>query len=159
MKKNTTHKGPGRPKYEPIIPKSRFTMADFCEANGVDLKTGKGENCAKLTLIQFLARDRKRKGQSLIVRLKETFAEPNSKSGLGRKAMVYQLRSKFEAHKAKTAPIRKSAAPVTTEDYETQKAAILAPVAEINPTPAAEPVKEVQPTAEVAPVPEPVTAS
>ena len=56
MNKNKTastasKKSPGRPKYVPVIPKSKFTMSDFCEANGVSLKTGKGKSCSKLTLI------------------------------------------------------------------------------------------------------------
>lgn len=137
-----TKNSPGRPKYVPVIPKSRFTMTDFMVANGVNLETGKGKNCSKLTLIKFLARDAKRKGHSTVVRLKDITAEPNSKDGLGRKALVYQLRTKFEASKAKAsaAPAKKvtdKAVKTAAENYETTKAAILAPVAEIVPTPAA----------------------
>ena len=95
--KTNSNRGPGRPKYQPIIPTSRFTMTELCEVNGVNLQTGKGKNCSRLTLIKFLARDAKRKDHSLIVRLTNTFAEPKSEDGLGRKSFVYQLRSFYEA--------------------------------------------------------------
>ena len=152
MAKNI-NRGPGRPKYEPVIPKSRFTMTDLCEANGVNLKSGKGKNCSRLTLIKFIARDAKRKGHSLIVRLKDTVAEPNSKDGLGRKSFVYQMRSKHDA--AKTPRKAKPAAPhvvtQTTVDYESQKAALLAPTPAVVITAPAAPVAP-----ETAPTPAPV---
>ena len=175
-----TKRSPGRPKYTPVIPKSRFTVTDLCEANGVDLKTGKGERCSKLTLIKFLARDMyhrfesgknagkpnydKPRSNSTVVLLEDIVAEPNSEAGLGRKSYVYQLRSKFEASngnkaaapKAKTPAPRKSAPKKTVAEanktYEATKAAILAPVVAIAPAPA--PVPEA-PKAEV---PAPVAA-
>ena len=144
----------GRPKYEPIIPKSRFTINDFAEANGVNLKSGKGEKCSKLTLIKFLARDRKRGGKSLIMKLSDTMAEPNSTAGLGRKAFVYQLRSKVVATATKTKDKARKSKPsgvsAKTQAYESTKAAILAPVADVAPATVAEPVTAAAP--EVAPV-------
>ena len=141
----TINRGPGRPKYTPVIPKGRFTMATLCEANGVSLKTGKGKICSRLTLIKFIARDAKRNGQSLIMRLKDMVTEPNSKDGMGRKPFVYQSRTKSPAVKTTRKPATKSTAPKNTAEYEAAKAAILAPVAVITPPVAVEPPAETAP--------------
>jgi hypothetical protein len=155
IKKNTNAKrGPGRPKYTPIIPKSRFTINDLCEANGVNLETGKGKLCSRLTLIKHIARDAKRNGKSEIVRLKDTVAQPNSENGLGRKSFVYQLRSKVTAGKSTTKKTPKTANP-TTQTYEEQKAALLTPTPAVTIAPEPIHVKETTP----APVePKPVMA-
>jgi hypothetical protein len=98
MKKNAT-RGAGRPKYQPKYPKSKFTMGDFLDANGVNVNTGKGKFCTRLTLVKHLKADQNLGNKSLIVKLDET-REPNSKSGLGRKTYVYILRSVLSARKA-----------------------------------------------------------
>jgi hypothetical protein len=160
MKKNT---GPGRPKYTPVIPKGKFTFTDLEIANGVNPKTGKGKDCTTLTLRKWLKRELAKRGHSAIVHLKDTFADPTSKHGLGRKQYVYQRRAGVTIAKpsapapkptavkatktAKAKAPKRSAvtkAPATvigkglskaTENYEAQKAAILAPVASIAPAP------------------------
>lgn len=169
----TNKKGPGRPKYNPIIPKGKFTMDEFCVANGVNLNTGKGKLCSRLTLIKFLARDmfhtkagsnkpdhNKPRKNSSVVLVKDEFSEPNSKDGLGRKAFVYIRRSTLEAIKARKASkvAKKTTAPATpavtdsgTDAYEKQKAEILAPAVTV-PAPTPEPVTETTET--VAPVTE-----
>lgn len=105
-------RGVGRPRYDAKIPNGKFTMRQFCEYNGVNPDTGKGEKCSKLTLIKFMERDQhpkiksgKNAGKldknrirpdSLIVQLDETSA-PTGEKGLGRKAFVYQKRCKIKA--------------------------------------------------------------
>jgi hypothetical protein len=166
----------GRPKYEPIMPKGKFTINDFCESNGVNIKSGKGDKCSKLTLIKFLARDHKRGGKSVIVKLADVVAEPNSKAGLGRKAYVYQLRTKVAAPAPKVTPKAKVKSPrkakptgvtAAVAQYESVKNDILAPVADVASDPVestpAEPVTapapEVPAPAESVPTPEvPVAA-
>lgn len=80
---------PGRPAYIPAVPRSRFTMNDLCEANGVNLKSGKGKNCSRLTLVKWVAKQLDNKRSGLIVKVKDETSEPNSKKGLGRKAFLY----------------------------------------------------------------------
>jgi len=143
MKKNSTTRGPGRPMYSPVIPRGKFTMNDFCIANGVNPKTGKGKNCSKLTLIKFLGR---KQGKALIAKVKGETADPNSKKGLGRKAFLYQRKAgvtipkaDVSAPKATKTPrkyTRKATAPAsTTADYEATKAALLAPTPAVTITP------------------------
>lgn len=158
--KNTTvkHNGPGRPMYNPVIPRGKFTIAEFCEANGVNPKTGKGKACSKLTLIKFLGR---KQGKALIVRVKGETANPNSKKGLGRKAFLYTRRAGVTVPKATAAPVkqtrtRKATAPTATSDYEATKSALLAPTPAVVITPDPTPAPETAPVVDVAPVSEPV---
>ena len=163
---------PGRPMYNPVIPRGKFTMTDFCTANGVNPKTGKGKQCSKLTLIKFLGR---KQGKALVMKVKGETTDPNSKSGLGRKAFLYTRRAGVTAPKstiAKTAPkaTRKTrkAKDVTvnvgispsTANYEAQKAALLAPTpAVVTPAPAPTPADEpVAATLEATPENSPVLA-
>lgn len=155
MKTKNINRGPGRPAYEVKWPTSRFTMADLMERNGVNLKTGKGKFCTKLTLVKALARDLAKRGHSFIVKLDET-REPNSKSGLGRKTFVYLRRSKLDTLKTarkstatvnvgtKAPKVRTPKVTSTTADYEAQKAALLAPTPAVTiaPEPAPAPVAE-----------------
>lgn len=177
MKKNTAkHSHPGRPKYVPVIPRGKFTMIEFCIANGVNPKNGKGKNCSKLTLIKFLKR---KEGKALVQKVKDELAEPTSKKGLGRKAFLFQrregvtmptptitLRAKGKSAKAASAtpaPKRKytrKATSTATADYEATKAALLAPAVTItpDPTPAPEATPAPEPVAETAAPAEPVAA-
>lgn len=161
-----TKNGPGRPLYVPKFPrKDEWTMNDFCKANSVDVETGKGPNCSKLTLIKWMARDKARKGRSLVKRLDHT-APPSSENGLGRKAFLFSLREKLapgsdvEAPAPVTAEVPAVNEPVTTDapapgeasvdvseatkSYEATKAALLGtsvPITDIAaPAPQAEPV-------------------
>ncbi len=186
MNKNTQNKGPGRPRYQMKYPTTKeWTFQDLMEVNGVSLKNGKGPNCTKLTLTKNMDRDlfiraKGRKGKkgkiirpnpnSVAVRLADTFAEPNSKDGLGRKGFLYSLRAKLNGRPAKatkpavaTKATRKTRTPKTadvspaTKNYEEIKAILAstptpAPVA---PAPAA-PV--IVPAVSVTPAPEPVAA-
>lgn len=159
------NKGPGRPKYRPNIPKGKFTFTDFEIANGVNPKTGKGKDCTTLTLRKWLKEDLSKRGHSTIVHLKDTFAEPTGKGGLGRKQYVYTRRAgvsvKAVAHAPETPAAGKSKTtkksrktaktpadtviPVVevnaispeTANYESQKAELLAPVVDIAPAPLA----------------------
>ena len=166
MKKNSKSNGPGRPQYEIKWPRGKFTFTDLEIENGVNPKTGKGKNCTTLTLRKGLKRDQAKRGHSVIVCLKDILAEPNSKSGLGRKQPVYARRSVAEKYATKTSAPRKAKADVTvnvsttapvdavsqsTVDYEAQKAALLAPTPAVTITP--EPVAETP-----APAPEAVAA-
>ena len=148
---------PGRPLYVPKFPrKVEWTLKDFCVANEVDPETGKGPRCSKLTLIKFLARDKARKGRSLVKRLDHT-AAPDSEKGLGRKAFLFSLREKMATEASDSAtpaanPETSAASDVSAETsaYEAQKAALLgspAPVVDITtpdaPTPEATPADAV----------------
>lgn len=162
--KSNTNRGPGRPMYNPVIPRGKFTMTEFCIANGVNPKTGKGKNCSKLTLIKFLGR---KQGKALIMKVKGETADPQSKKGLGRKAFLYTRKAGVTVPKtsaaaptpkatAKRKYTRKATAPAaTTADYEATKAALLAPtpVVSITPDPTPAPVAE-----DAAPAPEAVAA-
>lgn len=160
MNKNAKN-GPGRPRFQPEIPKGKFTFTDFEIANGVNPKTGKGKECTTLTLRKWLKRELSKRGHSAIVHLKDTFADPTSKNGLGRKQYVYQKRTGVSAKSVAhdTAPVvaaktpkkasaKSKKAQVTetptvevnavspeTETYEAQKAELLAPVVSIAPAP------------------------
>ena len=102
--KNTKYSHSGRPRYGIKWPKGReFTKKQICEVNDIDMRRkingklnpnwGKGPLCTLLTINKGVARDLAKRGHSVLIRLKET-AEPDSKSGLGRHANLYALRSK-----------------------------------------------------------------
>jgi hypothetical protein len=155
--------GPGRPKYQPKFPRSaKWTFGDFCEINGINLETGKGENCTILTLRKFLKRDmltaaKRSRPNSLVIDTGE-LGKVDNESGLGRKPTLYSLRSKPVVVATKPAAKSKkteasvnigtdSAPEVTTDAtaaYEANKAALLAPV---TPEPVA--VVDTAPTAPV----------
>lgn len=151
---------PGRPQYVPKFPrKNEWTMNDFCIANDVDPETGKNTNpkgtkkgCSKLTLIKWLARDKARKGRSLVKKLDHT-AAPQSESGLGRKAFLFSLREKtVSADAPAAAPAPSADASPETSDYEATKSALLAPAPVVDIAPSAD-------ATDAAPVnAEPVTA-
>lgn len=107
------HDHPGRPKYIPKFPtRKEFTFQDILDANGVETnpksaRCGKGEDCSLLTIRKNLERDmyfhksgkpeskatRTRVNpRSLVCLIHGVTAEPNSESGLGRRALVYCLR-------------------------------------------------------------------
>lgn len=157
----TKQSSPGRPAYKPVLPNRKFTMTDLCEANGVSLKTGKGKNCSKLTLVKFIAKQLGNKRSGLIIKVKDETREPNSTVGLGRKAFVYIRRpgtkvatpaAKSNLKTAAKSKVSVKLAPAsTTSDYEATKAALLAPT----PTPViAEAPAVVTEPAPVAPVAE-----
>jgi hypothetical protein len=181
-KKNIAkHDGPGRPKYTPKFPRSNeWTFTQFMEVNGIETnsdsaKFGKGPNCTMLTLRKFMKRDMNildKKGKivranprSLVVNVRGVTAEPNSESGLGRRANLYALRSKgvtshapakTVAPKATKAP-RKTRTPASTSQTPTADALdkIHAALAAPDPAPAVT-VPAVTITPEVTPAPAPV---
>lgn len=186
--KQIKHDGPGRPHYVVRWPRGKFTFTDLEIENGVNPKTGKGKNCTTLTLRKALKRELSNRRSGAVVHLKDTLADPNSKSGLGRKQYVYTRRTGVTASKA-SAPRKAAAAAAAdvtvnvsqaTQDYEAQKAALLAPIPVVTITPAptpapvapevtpeaapvaADPAPTAEatpaPVAETAPVAEPVTA-
>jgi len=131
------HSHPGRPKYSPKFPRSNeWTFTQFMEANGIEtnpasVKFGKGPNCTMLTLRKFMTRDMwnvKGKGRnkvsrirpnSTIVNVRGVTAEPNSESGLGRRANLYALRAKGVTSQVPAAkPVAK---PVKTSTPKTVK--------------------------------------
>lgn len=168
------HDGPGRPKFIPAFPRSNeWTFTDFMEANDINTKAdskdfGKGPKCTMLTLRKFMKRDMwvgkgktlRRNPRSLIVQLDGVTSEPNSKTGLGRRANLYSLRAKL----AKKGTKASAPAPQVTQlpdvnvevplgtgndglsqsvqDYEARKAALLAPSA---PAPVVPEVTELAP--------------
>jgi hypothetical protein len=161
----TVKVGPGRPKYEPSFPRgNKWTFDQFCQVNGIDLETGKGEFCTILTLRKFLKRDmltasKRNRSNSLVVDTGE-LGKVDSDSGLGRKPKLYMLRSKIAAlTTTKPVPTPKEdkkdisvnigtdQTPIdtsATDAYEANKAALLAPV---TPEPVA--VVDIAPTAPV----------
>jgi hypothetical protein len=106
--KQNKHSHPGRPKYAPKFPRSNeWTFTQFMEANDIETnpdsaKFGKGPNCTMLTLRKFMKRDMwivkgkvvRARPNSLLINVRGVTAEPNSESGLGRRANLYALRSK-----------------------------------------------------------------
>jgi hypothetical protein len=169
MNKNSKQNGPGRPKYIPSIPHGKFTFTDLEVENGVNPKTGKGKKCTTLTLRKWLKRELSNRRTGAVMLLKDTLAEPNGKSGLGRKQLVYTHRTGVAAPKASAPRKAKDTAPTadvsqSTKDYEATKNALLADtavtIATPDPTPA--PAPEVTPapetTAEATPEAAPVAA-
>ena len=173
-----THDGPGRPKYDPVFPRTKeWTFTDFMKVNGININLnskdfGKGPNCTMLTLRKFIARDAKKMGHSLIFKVKNVTSEPNSKDGLGRRAYLYSLRAKASVKKASapkaTAPeVAETVTPhddvsEATKRYEELKSILAAPATvtipavtitpEATPLPVApEATPEVAPVAETAP--------
>ena len=139
--KQNKHSHPGRPRRQVTIPKAKvFSFSDIQDANGCNSnpqsKTyGKAltkDGCTTLCLRNFLKRDNARKGKSLIVKVKGVTAEPNSKSGLGRRKDLYCRRVDKDSISNSTpkAP-RKSRTPkstgCSTTDYEAMKEAICNP--------------------------------
>jgi hypothetical protein len=167
--KTVKHDGPGRPKYQPKLPRGKFTMNELCQENGVSLKTGKGKNCSKLTLVKFVARELSNRRSGLVIKVKDETSEPNSRKGLGRKPFLFMRRPNALKAAAKSDV---SVNLNTTAEYEATKAALgisgtptpatpEAPVA--SPAPVAEvtaPVAETTPVAETVATTEtaPVTA-
>lgn len=171
------HDHPGRPRYEMKFPSSaEWTFTDLMRVNGVctdkgSKNFGKGDKCTMLTLRKNLKHDmfRKdggRKATSLVVEVKGVTAEPDSESGLGRRATVYRLRAvPAKDHSAEKAPrkvAKISTAPKITTAAETIEAAkailaepaavvTIAPAPEVTPAPAIVPVATV-PTVDTAPV-------
>ena len=182
-----TKTGPGRPKYQPTFPtRKEWTFLDLMDANNVNPNTGKGKNCTKLTLTKFLDRDLwiraerrgKKKGKilranahSLVVRLEGVFAEPDSKSGLGRKGFVYSLRAKLNGKATKPAKVAKAPKAEAktrkprkakdelsqaTQTYEDIKAVLATPTPAVVVTPAPEPTPApATPVASETPAPAP----
>jgi hypothetical protein len=175
------HRGPGRPRYIPLIPRGNFTFTDLETLNGVNPATGEGKNCTTLTLRKWLKRDMyitdktgkviRTNHKSSVMLVKDTLAEPNGKNGLGRKQYVYTRRAGTPVAKASpakasaprkvkadvtvdvsTAPAPVDAVSTETKDYEAQKAALLAPAVTITPEPETAPVAEDPAT----PAPEPI---
>lgn len=126
--KNAT--GPGRPAYEVKWPAGKFTFTQLMERNGVNPKSGKGNNCTRLTLYKHLKAASKG-SKSEIVRIKDETRKPNSKTGMGRKAFVYIRREKFNGMKTMTKNTSvKNAKPKTAtnkpvDSYEAMKATLL----------------------------------
>lgn len=187
MKKNTRknknavaakHDGPGRPKYTPVFPRGKeWTFTDLMEANGVEANLnsknfGKGPKCTMLTLRKFLARDAKKMGRSLIVKVKGVTSEPNSKSGLGRRAYLYSLRTNAGVKKVKaseapeavsandTVPVARDEVSESTKKYEEIKNILTAPEAPEAPEaiPASLTVPAVTIAPETTPAPETVVS-
>ena len=159
-------RGVGRPAKAINYPNRKFTMPDLVELNK--------DICTKLCLIQHLQKDALLGKKSVIVKTDEK--RPNA-SGRGRKLEVYIKRSKLavatstvakaiakakKTSTVKVVDIKPEIIPVTTADYEAQKAALLAPepVVEMTvPVAITEPPVEVAPVVEIAPVAsEPVAA-
>jgi hypothetical protein len=184
-----TYDHAGRPKYRPSWPRSQeWTFADLMTANGVETNSksktfGKGPNCSMLTLRKFMDRDAELKDGSEIVTVmnkdgKPVTCKPNSKSGLGRHALVYSLRNaknsrqltadarKLSATGAKPAPVArkvtrkaKKTVAAANADYEAQKAALLTPTPAVvitTPAPAADATPAPVAPAAAAPVTAPV---
>lgn len=148
----------GRPSYEVKWPRGKFTFNDLMVLNGVDPETGKGPNCAKLTLVNHLKKDLARKGHSTIVKLDELAPPANGK--LGRKQFVFQKRvqatdkqDKGSVKETVTVDVSKE-----TKDYEAQKAALLAPDPVVAPVVVVDEAHSgtVSTTPEITPILEPV---
>jgi hypothetical protein len=188
MKKNTKtvqYDHPGRPQYNVKWPtRKEFTFLDILSINGVNTdpgsKTyGKGPNCSLLTIRKGLERDMyfHKPGKALIAAnrtrvnprsevclIHGVTAEPNSDSGLGRRAKLYCLRVnkdnvskpavKVKAVKAVKAP-RKARTPKVTSQTPTADA--LDAIHKVLATPDPVPALTV-PAVTIAPSPAPVSA-
>ena len=193
------HDHPGRPRYKMDFPKSaEWTFTQLMEANGVDTRQklsngranddfGKGPNCTMLTLRKNMEADMylHKQGKPLIskwrtrvnarsqvVLIDGVTAEPDSASGLGRRALLYRLRSvpaKVHAKPVKTvkAPkvkaTRKPRTPKTdkgglsegTKTYEAIKDILATPTPAVTIAPVPATPAPVIPTAPVETVPAP----
>jgi hypothetical protein len=160
----TKRNGPGRPKAEIKFPrKAQWTFDDLCEANGVDIVTGKGK-IAKLTLRNFLKADRysKDKAGNFTTNLRRTskvilvpdasdkLTAPKGEKGLGRKRLVYALRPGAVVTTApKVAKVKATPAPVAATPAPEPASVDMGTPATPAPVPAAEvPAAEVPATAE-----------
>ena len=154
---------PGRPRYEMKFPRSaEWTFTQLMAANGVNTDKGsknfgKGDNCTMLTLRKNLKHDMfradgGRKATSLVVEVKGVTAEPDSDSGLGRRATLYRMRSVA----AKDHSADKVTAPKASRKAKAPKVSVAAVIAEAKAI-LAEPASTVviAPAPEVAPVPVP----
>lgn len=176
MKNENTmvHEHPGRPRYGMKFPKSaEWTFTQLMKVNGIELdktatKTittnngqtkvvsmfGKGENCTMLTLRKNLKHDMFTKSgrvnaHSLVVAVIGATAEPDSESGLGRRAKLYRLRTvAAKDHSDTKTKVPRKARKVNTEVADTIAAAqeIIATATPVLITPAPE-VAPVIPTA------------
>jgi hypothetical protein len=189
MSKQAKTQGPGRPAYQPLYPRTKeWTFDDWAEANGVETdrksaKYGKGKSCTMLTLRKNMKYDMgiydekdefvRNNPKSVIVLQRGITADPQSKNGLGRRALVYALRARVGSGrtsaavtpKATTTPkatrkSKKSTGDLTqaTQTYEDIKAALTAPVVEVTAVtvPAVTVTPELPVTAPVAETPAPV---
>ena len=145
-----THDHPGRPRYEMKFPRSaEWTFTQLMAANGVETdksskRFGKGDRCSMLTLRKNLKHDMfradgARKATSLVVEVKGVTAEPDSDSGLGRRATLYRLRSVPAKDHSTDKPAKKM---VKLSDEVKAILAEPVQVVTIVPTPAPEPVAE-----------------
>jgi hypothetical protein len=191
--KNTTatvenkYEHPGRPRYEMVYPRgAEWTFTQLMAVNGVNTIKGtkgygKGEKCTMLTLRKNLDRalycltadgkvasPKKLSAKSFVVPVKGVTADPESESGLGRRATLYRLRSvaaKDHTPKAKskaTTPKASKAVKDTIAQNVEDAKAILAETTPIQITPATAPViptapvETVQNTDTVVPIPDAV---
>jgi hypothetical protein len=139
--KQSKHDHPGRPKYTPVYPRTKeWTFTDWMEANGIDTdpdskEFGKGSNCTMLTLRKNMERDMyfHKPGKAVIaanrtrgnprsnmVIVRGVTAEPNSESGLGRRATLYALRSKGVSVKHTTVTPKASTKPAVKASAKSQ---------------------------------------
>jgi hypothetical protein len=172
--KQSKHDHPGRPKYTPVYPRTKeWTFTDWMEANGIDInpesKTfGKGPNCTMLTLRKNMKRDmfildgkgRKVRARptSIMIQVSGVTAEPNSESGLGRRATLYALRAKGAGvkHVAATPKVTKTSTKTSTKSQTPTSDAldrIHAALAAPEPAPAAVTVPAVTIAPEATPAP------
>jgi hypothetical protein len=123
------------------------------DKNEVDVNTGKGKFCSKLTLVKGIKRGIT---DGEIVKLDET-REPNSKLGLGRKTLVYIRReyigdsnTRTKSAKSSTPAVKVAPNPVKATvraktptkdvaDYDAKKAALLAPTPSVSIPPVSAP--------------------
>ena len=144
------HEHPGRPRYAMKFPRSaEWTFTQLMAANGVETdksskRFGKGDRCSMLTLRKNLKHDMfradgARKATSLVVEVKGVTAEPDSDSGLGRRATLYRLRSVPAKDHSTDKPAKKM---VKLSDEVKAILAEPVQVVTIVPTPAPEPVAE-----------------
>ena len=188
------HNSPGRPKYALRLPtRKEFTFQDILESNGVEIDPkskgyGKGAECSLLTIRKGLKRDMyilhpktkkilRVNPRSRVCLVKGVTSEPNSTTGLGRRALVYCLRvnkgsvSKPAAPKAAVAPkttapkaVRTPRAPKsqtpTADTLDLIHAALAAPdpVAPVSPVIEQAPVALTVPAIVIAPAPVPEAA-
>lgn len=168
------HDHPGRPRYGMKFPRSaEWTFTQLMAVNGVETDKGsknfgKGDKCTMLTLRKNLKHDMYRadgesvNSYSLVVEVKGVTAEPDSDSGLGRRATLYRLRAVVAkdhsvAKATPKAPIEAKAVSVAKAPRKARKAKVTAK-AMINEAKAilAEPttVLTIAPAPEVVPVAE-----
>ena len=141
------HDHPGRPKYTLRLPtRKEFTFQDILEVNGVETNPaaknyGKGENCSLLTVRKNLKRDmyilHPKSGKILRVNprsrvclVKGVTAEPNSTTGLGRRALVYCLRENKDNVSKPTVKTATPKAAKATRKARTPKATSQTPTAD-----------------------------